>query len=130
MDRIFSPYFVVFIGAGLGGVLRHALNNAIPKALGFDFPWATPVINVTGSIAMGLLVGWLAFKGGANWTQPLRLFAATGVLGGYTTFSTFSLETVLLIERHAYGAALAYVLGSVLCGVLGLFAALMLMRSL
>jgi fluoride exporter len=125
-----SPYAIVFAGAGFGGVLRHALNNAIPKALGLDYPWATPIINVTGSAAMGLLVGYLAFKDGENWTQHMRLFIATGILGGYTTFSTFSLETVLLIERHAYGAAAAYVFGSVLCGIGGLFAALMLMRSL
>jgi CrcB protein len=129
MDRLFSPYIIVFIGAGLGGVLRHALNNTIPKALGLDFPWATAIINVTGSIAMGLLVGWLAFKAGAGWTQHFRLFAATGILGGYTTFSTFSLETVLLLERHAYASAAAYVCGSVICGVAGLFAALMFTRS-
>lgn len=120
---------MVFVGAGLGGVVRHISNNAIPKALGTDFPWATPIINVTGSMLMGFLVGWLAFKSGAAWSQPLRLFAATGVLGGYTTFSTFSLETVLLIERNAYGAALAYVFGSVAFGVLGLWGAIALMRN-
>jgi CrcB protein len=79
---------------------------------------------------MGLFVGWLAFRAGAGWSQHLRLFVATGIFGGYTTFSTFSLETVLLIERHAYAAALGYMLGSVLCGVLGLYAALMFTRSL
>jgi CrcB protein len=129
MDRIFSPYIIVFVGAGLGGVLRHALNNALPKLVGGDYPYATPIINITGSVVMGFLVGWLAFKAGAGWTQHLRLFAATGILGGYTTFSTFSLETVLLIERNALGAAAAYVLGSVVFGILGLYAALMLTRS-
>jgi CrcB protein len=128
--NFFSPYLIVFVGAGLGGVLRHVLNNAIPKAISVSFPLATPIINVTGSIIMGLLVGWLAFKDGENWTQHIRLFIATGILGGYTTFSTFSLETVLLIERHAYATAVAYVLSSVLCGVFGLFAGLMLMRTL
>ena len=123
------PYAIVFLGAGLGGVLRHALNNAIPLVTGTAYPYATPIINVTGSLVMGLLVGFLAFKAGAGWTQHARLFAATGILGGYTTFSTFSLETVLLIERHAYGAAAAYVLGSVVFGVLGLYGALMLTRS-
>jgi len=124
-----NPYAIVFLGAGLGGVLRHVLNNAIPKIAGTAYPWATPVINVTGSIVMGLLVGFLAFRAGAGWTQHVRLFVATGILGGYTTFSTFSLETVLLIERQAYGAAAAYALGSVLCGIAGLFAALMFTRS-
>ena len=129
MERL-NPYVLVFVGAGLGGTIRFALNNAIPKALGGEFPWATPIINVTGSVAMGFLVGWLAFKSGAGWSQPLRLFVATGVLGGYTTFSTFSLETVALIERGAYVAALSYMLGSVLFGVLGLYGALALSRGL
>jgi fluoride exporter len=128
MDRL-NPYVIVFLGAGIGGVARHALNNALPKVFGSDYPWATPIINITGSLVMGFLVGWLAFKAGAGWSQHLRLFAATGVLGGYTTFSTFSLETVMLIERNAFGAALAYVVGSVVFGVLGLYTALALTRS-
>jgi CrcB protein len=129
MDRV-SPYLIVFVGAGLGGVVRLLLNNAAPIWFGFDFPWATLFINVTGSLLMGLLVGWLAFKAGAGWSQPVRLFLATGVLGGYTTFSTFSLEAVSLFERDAYGAAFAYVVGSVGLGLAGLFAGLALMRSL
>lgn len=129
MERL-NPYLIVFVGAGLGGTVRHALNTAVPKALGGGFPWATPIINVTGSAAMGFLIGWLTFKAGASWSQHLRLFVATGMLGGYTTFSTFSLETVMLIERGAYIAALGYVLGSVLFGVLGLYAALAFSRGL
>ena len=130
MDRI-SPYLFVFVGAGLGGCARLLLNNAGPKWFGYDFPWATMLINVTGSILMGLLVGWLAFRGGsAAWTPPLRLFLATGVLGGYTTFSTFSLEAVTLLERHAYAQAAVYVGGSVALGIAGLFAGLAAMRML
>jgi CrcB protein len=129
MDRV-NPYVIVFLGAGLGGMARHALNSAVPKAFGGAYPWATPIINITGSMLMGFLVGWLAFRAGAAWSQPLRLFVATGILGGYTTFSTFSLETVLLLERDAYGAAIAYVFGSVAFGVLGLWGALHLMRTL
>ena len=129
MDRA-APYLIVFAGAGLGGVARLVLNNAAPKWFGYDFPWATVIINVTGSVLMGLLVGWLAFKAGAAWTPPLRLFLATGVLGGYTTFSSFSLEAVAMIERNAYLPALAYVAGSVGLGIAGLFAGLALMRSL
>jgi CrcB protein len=129
MDKL-QPYILVFVGAGLGGVLRHILNVVIGRALGAGFPWSTAIINVTGSAAMGLLVGWLAFRAGSEWTQPLRLFAATGILGGYTTFSTFSLETILLIERHEIGAAIGYVGGSVVLGVLGLWGGLNLARSL
>ncbi len=129
MDRV-SPYVLVFVGAGLGGVARLLLNNAAPKWFGYDFPWGTVIINVTGSLLMGLLVGWLAFRAGAAWTPAVRMFLATGVLGGYTTFSTFSLETVLLIERNAYLPAFAYVVGSVALGIAGLFAGLALLRSL
>ena len=78
----------------------------------------------------GLLTGWLAFRAGGGLTQHTRLFFATGVLGGYTTFSTFSLETILLFESGKTAAALAYVVGSVLLGALSLWAGLALMRSL
>jgi CrcB protein len=121
---------LVFLGAGAGGVLRHLINLLAARWLGTDFPFGTLIINVTGSLLMGLLVGWLAFKASENWSQPLRLFIATGVLGGYTTFSTFSLETVLLVERNEIGAAAAYVVLSLLFGFLGLWGALQLMRSL
>ncbi|HLJ70779.1 MAG TPA: fluoride efflux transporter CrcB [Roseiarcus sp.] len=121
---------LVFLGAGAGGVVRHVVNLLAARWWGTDFPLGTLLINVTGSMLMGLLAGWLAFKASANWSQPLRLFVATGVLGGYTTFSTFSLETVLLIERNQIAAAAGYVVFSLLFGFLGLWAALMLMRSL
>ncbi len=126
----FQPYMLVFVGAGLGGVLRHILNMAIGRAFGSDFPWATAFINVSGSAVMGLIAGWLAFKAQAEWSQHVRLFVATGVLGGYTTFSTFSLELILLIERGQAGTALAYIGGSVLFGVLGLWGGLFVVRSL
>ena len=129
MDLV-SPYILVFVGAGLGGVLRHTLNLAIGRALGMGFPWATAFINVSGSAAMGLLVGWLAFRAGAEWSQSVRLFVATGVLGGYTTFSTFSLESILLLERGETGSALAYVGGSVALGIVGLWGGLSLARAL
>ncbi len=121
---------LVFLGAGAGGVFRHLVNLLAARWWGTDFPIGTLLINVTGSLLMGLLVGWLAFKSSTNWSQPLRLFIATGVLGGYTTFSTFSLETVLLVERNEIGLAAAYVVLSRLFGFLGLWGALQLIRSL
>lgn len=121
---------LVFVGAGAGGVVRHIVNLLAARWWGTDFPFGTLLINVTGSMLMGLLAGWLTFKASAAWSQPLRLFVATGMLGGYTTFSTFSLETVLLIERNQIAAAAGYVAFSLLFGFLGLWAALMLMRSL
>ncbi len=121
---------LVFLGAGVGGVLRHGVNIAAARVLGVDFPYGTAIINVSGSLIMGLLIGWLTFRTGEGWTQHVRLFVATGVLGGYTTFSTFSLETVLLIERNQIGLAALYVGASVALGILGLWAGLALVRSL
>ena len=80
-----------------------------PRFLGTAFPYHTFIINITGSIVMGLIAGYLAFKGEAS--QPWRLFLMTGILGGYTTFSAFSLDTALLYERGEIGLALFYVLG-------------------
>jgi CrcB protein len=121
---------LVFVGAGAGGVFRHLINLLAARWWGTDFPFGTSVINATGSLVMGLLVGWLAFRASENWSQPLRLFIATGVLGGYTTFSTFSLETVLLVERNQIGMAVTYVGLSLAGGFFGLWGALQLMRSL
>jgi fluoride exporter len=122
--------FLVFLGAGLGGVLRHLINLAVGRLLGNDFPYGIAFINVTGSLVMGLLVGWLAFRAGEGWTRNAQLFVATGILGGYTTFSTFSLDAFRLIERGQIGLAALYVGGSVLLGVAGLWVGMALMRSL
>jgi CrcB protein len=124
-----QAYLLVFVGAGLGGSLRRFLNITLGRAFGTDFPWSTSFINVSGSLAMGMLTGWLPFRAGGGWTQHMRLFLTTGVLGGYTTFSTFSQETILLFERGESAAALAYIVGSVLLGALSLWAGLALMRS-
>ena len=120
-------YFIIFLGAGIGGALRHGVNVGAARMLGYGFPFGTLIVNVAGSFAMGLLAGYFAYRTGIN--QHLRLFVTTGVLGGFTTFSAFSLETALLVERHAYGQAAAYVVGSVLLSVLGVFAGLMLFRT-
>lgn len=115
---------LVFLGAGLGGVLRHGVNLAALR-LGSSFPWGTLGINVLGSVLMGAVTGWFALRGGS---PQARLFFATGVLGGFTTFSTFSLEAFTLIERGDWAAALFYVLISVLAGIAGLALALTAMR--
>jgi fluoride exporter len=120
-------YLLVFIGGGLGASLRHAVNMISARGLGTAFPYGTFIINITGSIAMGLIAGYLAFKGEAS--QPWRLFLMTGILGGYTTFSAFSLDTVLLYERGEVGLAVFYVVGSVVISIVGLFAGLALVRN-
>jgi fluoride exporter len=119
-------YILVFVGGGLGASLRHTINMACARCMGTAFPWGTFIINITGSTVMGLIAGYLAFKSGAS--QHWRLFLMTGVLGGYTTFSAFSLDTALLYERGEIGLALAYVLGSVVISIAGLFAGLALVR--
>lgn len=126
----FHPALVVFFGAGLGGVLRHLVNVAVPKLLGVGFPFATLFINVSGSLLMGLITGYLAFKDDGGWTQSLRLFLTTGVLGGYTTFSTFSLDFLFLMERGDSGLAFLYAASSVVFGFLGVFGGIWLVRIL
>jgi CrcB protein len=121
-------YLLVFIGGGIGSVLRHTINVLCAKGTGGAFPYGTLTANVTGSIVMGLFAGYFAFKGDA--AQSWRLFLMTGVLGGYTTFSAFSLDAFALYERGEIGLALAYIAGSVAISILGLFAGLMLVRQL
>jgi CrcB protein len=121
-------YLLVFVGGGLGASLRHFVNVTCAKCIGIEFPWGTFIINITGSIVMGLIAGYLAFKGEAS--QAWRLFLMTGILGGYTTFSAFSLDFAVLYERGALGLAAAYVLGSVILSIAGLFAGLWLIRTL
>ena len=119
-------FLIVFLGGGLGAALRHGINLASARLLGAVFPYATLFENVTGSLVMGLIAGYFAFKGDAS--QQLRLFLTTGILGGYTTFSAFSLDVALLTERHEIGLAVLYVLASVVFSIGGLFAGLALVR--
>jgi CrcB protein len=120
-------YLIVFLGGGLGAALRHGINMLSARTLGTEFPYGTLIINVTGSLVMGLIAGYLAFKGDAS--QHWRLFLMTGILGGYTTFSAFSLDAALLYERGATGLAAIYVLASVILSIGGLFAGLAMVRN-
>ena len=119
-------FLIVFLGGGVGAALRHGVNLASARLLGTAFPFATLIENATGSLVMGLLAAWFAFKGDAS--QSWRLFLTTGILGGYTTFSAFSLDTALLYERGELALAALYVLASVALSVGGLFAGLALVR--
>lgn len=117
---------VVFVGAGLGGVLRHGVNSAASTWLGIAFPYGTFAVNVIGSFLMGLLVGYFALKGS---TIPhAQLFLATGVLGGFTTFSAFSLDAIALWQRGEILLAAAYIIGSVILALLALVCGLWLAR--
>ena len=120
-------YLIVFLGAGIGGALRHGVNVGAARLFGYDFPFGTFIVNVVGSFVMGLFAGYFAYRAGVP--QHVRLFLTTGVLGGFTTFSSFSLDAALLIERHSFGMAAGYVIGSVAAGLAGLFLGLAVFRS-
>ena len=119
-------YLLVFLGAGAGGALRHAFNIGFARLLPSTVGASTLAVNVLGSLLMGILIEWLALKGEA--TQSARLFLTTGFLGGFTTFSAFSLETVLLYERGQIGWAALYACASVLMSLAALIAGLALVR--
>jgi CrcB protein len=122
-----GAFAIVFLGAGLGGALRHGVNLACERLLGISFPWGTFAVNVAGSFAMGALAGWFAWRGAAD--QSWRLFLTTGLLGGFTTFSAFSLDSALLYQRSEWGALVLYVGGSVLLSLVALFLGLALFRA-
>jgi CrcB protein len=121
---------LVALGGAIGAVLRHQAGRLITLVLGpgpvMAFPWATLAINVFGSLLMGLLAGWLARNGSGG--DNVRLFVGVGLLGGFTTFSAFSLEMMLLIERGQAVHALTYSLVSVLAGLCALYIGLIMMR--
>ncbi len=121
---------LVFLGAGFGGSLRHGVNLVALRYASGDFPVGTLAINVAGSCVMGMFAAWFASKAGGGTAQPLRLFLMTGVLGGFTTFSAFSLETVALWERGEAASAALYIALSVFLSLLGLVAGMALVRSL
>jgi CrcB protein len=121
-------YLIVFIGGGIGAALRHGVNVGCARLCGTAFPYGTLTVNVVGSFVMGLLAGYFAYRGEAS--QAWRLFLTTGILGGFTTFSTFSLDAALLWERHEVPLALVYVAVSVAFSILGLFAGMALVRQM
>lgn len=122
----------VAIGGAFGAALRYQLGRAMTAWLGSApmaaFPFATLAVNAIGSVLMGLLAGWLMMRG-AGESEQLRLLLGVGLLGGFTTFSAFSLELVLLIQRGQLAVAALYAVLSIALGVFGLFAGLMLMRA-
>jgi fluoride exporter len=120
-------YLIVFLGAGIGGALRHGVNVGAARWFGYGFPFGTLIVNVVGSFLMGLFAGYFALRPGVE--QHLRLFLTTGILGGFTTFSAFSLDTALLVERHSYGLAAGYAVGSVAASMSALFFGLALFRG-
>ncbi len=123
-------YHLLLVAAGgaIGASFRHLSNMTAIRILGTDFPWGTAFVNIVGSFLMGLFIEALARRFGVS--NEVRLFVATGLLGGFTTFSSFSLDAVVLFERGATGTAFLYVAGSVLVGIAALFAGLALGKAI
>ncbi len=122
------PWLAVAAGGALGAVARYAMAGLVQRAAGGAFPWGTLAVNILGALLMGIVV-----EGAARlWSMPsdLRLFLTTGVLGGFTTFSAFSLETALMIEKGDWLPAIAYIAASVTLTVLFLFCGMWAIRSL
>jgi fluoride exporter len=116
------------LGAGLGGVLRYGVNVAALWLLGSTFPSGTLTVNIVGSFIMGILVGYFTLK--TDQGQAWRLFLTTGMMGGFTTFSAFSLDTALLYGRGTLGLTALYVVTSVELSIVALFVGLFIMRHL
>ena len=122
----------VALGGAIGASGRHLLGGVMLKLMGPGFPWGTLIANVFGGLLMGMLVGWLAFKGSqlsGGTSEGLRLFLGVGILGGFTTFSAFSLEAILMIEKKTYGLAAGYISASVVLSLLALFIGLVMARK-
>jgi len=121
-------YLIVFLGAGIGGALRHGVNLAAARFIGTSFPYGTLTVNVVGSLAMALIAEFFALRSGLS--QEWRLFLTTGLLGGFTTFSTFSLDTMMLWERGEVLTAVFYVALSLVVSLAAFFFGLWLVRAL
>ena len=120
--------FLVALGGGAGAVLRYLVGVQAVRALGHGWPYGTLAVNVLGGVLMGVLVSWLALRGGAD-QERWRVLLGVGVLGGFTTFSAFSLEVALMLQRRAWAEAFGYSLVSVVLSVAALFLGLALMRK-
>ncbi len=120
-------YLIIFLGGGIGAALRHAVNRGALALLGPSFPFGTLIVNVLGSFLMGVLVVALIARGEGD--QPMRLFLGTGILGGFTTFSAFSLDAALMWQRGDYMALGLYVSASVVVSIVALFAGMAAARA-
>ncbi len=117
----------IFAGGGLGAALRHGVNVLCAKTFGLAFPFGTMTVNIAGSALMGALIGWLALR---SETSPLlRAFAATGILGGFTTFSAFSLDVLVLVERGQVPTAALYATVTLAGSIAAIFAGIWLVRA-
>ena len=122
-----NKLLLVFVGGGVGSVARYLVGIMALRTFGPNWPYGTFAVNVIGGFVMGCLVGVLAYRGGGD-QERWRILIAVGVLGGFTTFSSFSLETALMIERKDYGTAGGYVAASLILAIGALFLGLLAAR--
>ncbi len=120
-------YIYVAAGGAIGAVLRYFVSMRATDWLGISFPYGTLIVNILGSFIMGAFIGYLAKT--LPHSMELRAFVAIGILGGFTTFSAFSLDAVSLIENGHLGQGAIYIISSVLVSILALFAGLYLVRA-
>ena len=123
-----NPYLFVAAGGALGSVARYGTGVLVGKAWDATFPLATMLINIAGSLAMGLFIGYLV-RTTPSWQGDARLFVAVGIFGGFTTFSSFSLDAISMLERGEIGQALLYVVVSVVIGIAALYGGLLVVRG-
>lgn len=121
-------FWAIAVGAAAGGVSRFYLASAVQQRMGASFPWGTLLINLTGSLLLGFLIRYALASPAVS--LEVRAMLTTGFCGGYTTFSTYSYETAIMLEEGQFGRAAAYSLGSVLLALLGTFAGFMIAREL
>jgi CrcB protein len=122
-----NNYLLVFLGGGLGSMLRLGTYRLARLWLSPDFPWGTFAVNIIGGFTAGIVTAWLLARS-VGGTDPWALFLMTGLLGGFTTFSAFSVDAVLMFQRGAYVPGLAYVMGSLLLALAGVCAGMWAMR--
>jgi len=123
-----SNLLIVAAGGAIGAGFRHLAGMGAMRWFGAAFPYGTLFVNIAGSLIMGLFIAWLSKRTGSS--NELRLFVATGILGGFTTFSAFSLDVANLVERGAMGSAVTYVLTSVILSVIAVFIGLWFGRAI
>jgi CrcB protein len=124
---VLKTVLLVACGGAIGSVARHGFNQIALKFAGSDFPWGTLGVNVIGSLLIGIVIGLLAFM--TQWSQDIRAFAVVGILGGFTTFSAFSIDALLLGERGSYGLMFLYISASVILSLLAAFGGLLLVKA-
>jgi fluoride exporter len=120
-------FFLVGLGGAIGSMLRYGAGLISIKFLGFTFPWGTLLINILGSFLIGIV---FAIAGQIqNFPENIKIFMMVGILGGFTTFSAFSLDSLLLLEKGNVGQALIYIIGSVVLSITATFIGLMLVKA-